>query len=83
MVSHLTGLCADIMTGNVVGAPSDAWTAAQVAARRDRTFDEVLAEWNDTAPAATERATIPAAFERHPEYLRLGPHLDDRARRHL
>jgi hypothetical protein len=29
VVAHLTGVCADIMAGNVAGAATDPWTAAQ------------------------------------------------------
>lgn len=51
VVAHLTGVVADITTGNVATAGSDAWTAAQVEARRERTVEEILAEWWERAPA--------------------------------
>jgi len=50
VVSHLTGICADILGGNIGGLASDEWTAAQVRARRDRSIGDVVAEWNEVAP---------------------------------
>jgi uncharacterized protein (TIGR03083 family) len=50
VVAHLAGVCADIMAGNVAGAATDPWTAAQVDARRERSFGEILAEWDDVGP---------------------------------
>ena len=45
VVAHLTGVCADILAGNIAGVATDPWTDAQVCARRDRSVEEVLAEW--------------------------------------
>ena len=39
-----------MLGGRIEGAGSDPWTAVQVEARRSRSFDEVLAEWNAQAP---------------------------------
>src|SRR5438067_8660943 len=50
VVSHLTGLCADILAGNVAGAATDEWTDAQVQARRGRATADVLAEWHTVGP---------------------------------
>lgn len=50
VVSHLAGICADVMTGNVAGAATDGWTDAQVTARRNRPNDAVLAEWDELGP---------------------------------
>jgi uncharacterized protein (TIGR03083 family) len=50
VVAHLAGVCADILAGNVAGAATDPWTAAQVDARRERSFGEILAEWDDVGP---------------------------------
>lgn len=49
--AHLAGVCADSVAGNLEGVASDPWTARQVEARRDRSLVEVVAEWNDVAPA--------------------------------
>jgi uncharacterized protein (TIGR03083 family) len=49
VVAHLTGVCADILGGNLDGVATDHWTAAQVEARRNRTIDEVVAEWSQLA----------------------------------
>jgi uncharacterized protein (TIGR03083 family) len=50
VVSHLVGVCDDVLTGNIAGVATDPWTEAQVAARRERSLEEVLAEWADKAP---------------------------------
>ena len=50
VVAHVTGVCADILAGNLAGVATDPWTAVQVEARRDRTIDEVVAEWSELAP---------------------------------
>ena len=49
VIAHLTGICADIVAGNVEGAATDPWTAKQVADRADRSMAELLAEWEATA----------------------------------
>jgi uncharacterized protein (TIGR03083 family) len=50
VLAHLTGVCADVLAGNVEGAATDPWTEAQVERRRDVPLDEIVKEWSDTAP---------------------------------
>src|SRR3954463_16476430 len=50
VISHLSGLATDIASGNIDGAATDAWTAAQVQARRNLSVDELLAESDDVGP---------------------------------
>lgn len=50
VVAHLAGVADDVAGGRLDGAGTDPWTAAQVAARRDRPTDELLDEWDDVAP---------------------------------
>jgi uncharacterized protein (TIGR03083 family) len=45
VVSHLTGIAVDVMAGRLRGIPDDAWTADQIARRRDAPVDQVLDEW--------------------------------------
>jgi uncharacterized protein (TIGR03083 family) len=45
VIAHLTGVCADILAGNIEGVGTDPWTAAQVEARRDASLDALLEEW--------------------------------------
>jgi uncharacterized protein (TIGR03083 family) len=52
VVAHLTGVCADIVAGNLAGVASEPWTAAQVVARRGRDLDALLAEWSEVGPQA-------------------------------
>ncbi len=50
VVAHVVGVAVDGVNGNMAGAPGEAWTAAQVDARRDRPVDELLEEWAEVAP---------------------------------
>ena len=50
VVSHLTGNCADVLTGNLAGIATPEWTAAQIDARHDWKLGDVLAEWDDVGP---------------------------------
>jgi uncharacterized protein (TIGR03083 family) len=67
VVAHLAGVVDDVLHGNLDGVTTDAWTAAQVDARRGSSLVEILDEWDRTAPAFEATAT------------RLGPALDPRA----
>src|SRR4051794_15280760 len=49
-VAHPSGPATDIASGNLDGAATDAWTAAQVDARRDLSLDDLLAESDDVGP---------------------------------
>ena len=51
---HLIGLVADVAARNTANAGTDEWTAAQVDARRDRTRDQLIAEWDETGPGLEE-----------------------------
>lgn len=50
VVAHVAGVVADALAGRLDGVATDPWTAAQVDARRDRSVDEVLEEWETGAP---------------------------------
>jgi uncharacterized protein (TIGR03083 family) len=50
VVSHVTGICADILAGNLDGVTTPAWTEAQVVPRRELPIADVVAEWAETAP---------------------------------
>ena len=58
-VAHLTGVCADILAGNVAGAATDEWTAAQLEGRRGQSLGTILDEWSEVGPAVE---AIAAAF---------------------
>lgn len=49
-VAHVTGVAADILSGNIEGVASDPWTAAQVDARRGTPTEAVLDEWAEKGP---------------------------------
>jgi uncharacterized protein (TIGR03083 family) len=50
VVSHLTGICRDLLDGNLEGVATDPWTTAQVDARRHLSIAEVVAEWEELGP---------------------------------
>lgn len=50
VVAHLTGVCSDVLAGNLEGVATDPWTAVQVEARRDRSLAELIEEWSTAAP---------------------------------
>ena len=58
VVAHVTGICGDMLAGNLDGLATDPWTAAQVAARRHRPVAEIVAEWGELGPQV--EAMIPA-----------------------
>jgi uncharacterized protein (TIGR03083 family) len=50
VLSHVTGLCSDVVEGRIDGAGTSAWTQAQVDARSHITSAEVIDEWAVTGP---------------------------------
>jgi uncharacterized protein (TIGR03083 family) len=50
LVAHVSGVVTDVMAGNVEGAATDPWTAAQVERARGRTVSEMIDEWSQVAP---------------------------------
>ena len=46
-LAHLCGVPSDILAGNLEGVASDAWTQAQVDARRDTPVAALLDAWDD------------------------------------
>ncbi len=50
LVAHLVGVTDDVVNGRMEGVATDAWTGVQVAARRDASIDDLLAEWDVTGP---------------------------------
>jgi uncharacterized protein (TIGR03083 family) len=55
VVSHLCGIAVDVLAGRLAGMGSDAWTAAQVEARRGRSTAQVVAVWRSTEYALRHR----------------------------
>ena len=55
LYSHLSGVAADLLAGNLEIVGSDAWTARQVATRTHLSPDQVCAEWAETGPEVEER----------------------------
>ncbi|GAB3663150.1 hypothetical protein GCM10027596_25900 [Nocardioides korecus] len=49
LLSHVVGLGADVLGGDEPDDHNEAWTQAQVDARRDRSVEELVAEWRGLA----------------------------------
>lgn len=50
VIAHLSGVGDDATSGNMAGAPGDAWTAVHVARGKDRSMAEMLDAWGRTGP---------------------------------
>ena len=50
VVAHVTGICSDILAGNIEGVTTDPWTKAQVDARRPVPLAQIVAEWGELGP---------------------------------
>lgn len=50
VIAHLSGIAEDAVSGNMAGAPGDAWTAAQVVRGKDRSLQELLDQWVTLGP---------------------------------
>jgi uncharacterized protein (TIGR03083 family) len=50
VLSHVVGITADLNAQQFGNGDGDAWTLAQVTARRDRTVEDLAAEWDREAP---------------------------------
>ncbi len=55
VVAHLTGICSDILAGNIEGVATDPWTAVQVDARRRLPIAQLVAEWDEVGPQIEAR----------------------------
>ena len=51
VLAHVTGICADTLAGRIEGAGSDEYTSRQIDERKGRSVEEIVAEWNEQAPA--------------------------------
>lgn len=58
LVAHMCGVCVDVMAGNIAGAGTDPWTAAQVEALAGTPLAEILDHWDEVGPQV--EALIPA-----------------------
>lgn len=56
VLAHVTGVNSDILAGRLDGIATDAWTAAQVDARRDWPIDDILLQWLEDGDAVADLA---------------------------
>ena len=59
VVAHLAGVMHDVATGNVEGAATDPWTAAQVERARGKPVARLIDEWADEAPGFEQFLSSP------------------------
>lgn len=71
LLAHLTGVCADLVAGNVEEWSAAQWTAVQVAARAGRPRDELLQEWAALLPQACAIVDDPVALGFEPVFGRV------------
>lgn len=50
VLAHVSGVAVDAATGNMAGAPGDAWTDAQVQRGRSVTESDLIAQWAQHGP---------------------------------
>ncbi len=50
VLAHISGVAVDAATGNMAGAPGDAWTDAQVQRGKGAADSELIAQWTEHAP---------------------------------
>lgn len=55
VLSHMVGVCDDVLTGNLDGVTTEAWTAAHVDKRRDHSARISSTEWSETGPRIEEQ----------------------------
>src|SRR6478752_2466338 len=60
VVAHLAGVLNDVATGNLEGAATDPWTAAQVERGRDRPISQLVDDWAAAAPGFETFLSSPA-----------------------
>jgi uncharacterized protein (TIGR03083 family) len=50
LLAHLVGVSVDVLAGNMEGAVTPPWTAAQIERRKDRSVPQLVAEWDESGP---------------------------------
>lgn len=71
VLAHLTGVAADLVSGNVAEWAQPHWTSAQVESRRGRSRAEVVAEWEGLLPDVTRVVSDPDAVGLHEMFGRM------------
>lgn len=59
VIAHLAGIAEDAVTGNMEGVTTDPWTAAQVERAKGRPIADLLAQWDQHAPAVESVLSSP------------------------
>ena len=60
VIAHLAGVLGDVASGNLEGAATDPWTAAQVERGRDKAIAQLLDDWATAAPGFESFLSSPA-----------------------
>ena len=54
VLAHLVGICTDTLSGKIEGAGSEEYTSRQITERKDASVADMVAEWDEHAPAFEE-----------------------------
>lgn len=54
LLAHLTGVAADVVSGNLATVGTQPWVDAQLAARATASVDDLVAEWSESGPQVDE-----------------------------
>lgn len=63
LLAHLVGITEDARTGNMAGAATDPWTAAQVERGRSKSVAQLLEQWAADAPSVEWFLSTPEGAE--------------------
>ena len=60
LLAHVSAIAVDTSEGNIEGAGSDEWTSRQIDERKDRSVDDLLAEWRSSSIESVLDSVHPA-----------------------
>ena len=60
LLAHVVAIATDTSEGNIEGAGSDEWTDRQIDERKDKSVDQLIAEWRSSSIEAILDAVHPA-----------------------
>jgi uncharacterized protein (TIGR03083 family) len=77
VVAHLAGVLDDVAAGNLEGAASDPWTAAQVERGRTKSIGELIDEWADASTGFEAFLSSPAGVNASASVMDISCHETD------
>ena len=77
VVAHLAGVLNDVAAGNLEGAATDPWTAAQVERGRDKAIGQMIDEWAEAATGFETFLSSPAGVNASASVMDISCHETD------